>query len=228
MNIRNTISKNRIGKQIIEDVRYRTVLSAICGLLFNLLYAAYNGMLGIITGSYWFISMCAYHIILSIMRFTAILSERKNNAKRGYAVMRFTGILLSLLSMVLSGIVYMCVSQDIATKYGEIIMITIATYTFYKITMAVIRAVKYRKENSPIMSAIRSIGYAEISVSVLTMQMSMLVSFDEGMSNQDIYILNLLTGIGVCLFTLALGMIMIKNSKKGVKNYGKIKDYKYK
>ncbi len=53
--------------------------------------------------------------------------------------------------------------------------------------------------------------------------MSMLVSFDDGMSNQDVYIFNLLTGIGVCLFTLALGIIMIKNSKKGVKNYGKIK-----
>lgn len=196
MNIRNTISKNRVGKQIIEDVRYRTVLSAICGLTFNLLYAVYNGVLGIITGSYWFISMCAYHIILSIMRFSAVLNERKNNTKREYRVSRFTGILLSLLSMVLAGIVYMSVSQDIATKYGEIIMITIATYTFYKITMAVIRAVKYRKENSPIISAIRSIGYAEISVSVLTMQMSMLISFEEGMSSQDIYIMNLLTGIG--------------------------------
>lgn len=214
MNIRNTISKSIIGKKILEDVRYRTVLSAICGLVFNLLYAAYNGVLGYITSSYWFISMCAYHIILSIMRFSAILNERKNNIKKEYAVMRFTGILLLILSMVLSGIVYMCVSLDIAAKYGEIIMITIATYTFYKITMAVIRTVKYRKENSPIMSAIRGIGYAEISVSVLTMQMSMLISFEKEMSSQDIYILNLLTGIGVCLFTLVLGIIMIKNSNK--------------
>ncbi len=224
MNIRSTISKNRFGKRILEDVRYRTVLSAICAFIFNLLYAAYNGVLGIFTGTHWFISMCAYHIILSIMRFSAILSERRNSIKREYAVMRLTGILLSLLSIVLSGIVYMCVSQDIATQYGEIIMITIATYTFYKITMAVIRAAKYRKENSPGMSAIRNIGYAEISVSVLTMQMSMLISFEEGMSSQDIYILNLLTGIGVCLFTLVLGIVMIKNSKKGVKNYVKIKD----
>lgn len=222
MNIRNTISKSGVGKRILEDVRYRTVLSAICGLAFNFVYAVYNGVLGIITGSHWFISMCAYHIILSIMRFSAILSERKNNITREYAVMRFTGILLSLLSIVLSGIVYICVSQNIATKYGEIIMITIATYTFYKITMAVIKAVKYHRKNSPIEYVIRSIGYAEISVSVLTMQMSMLVSFKEEISIQDIYILNLLTGIGVCLFTLALGIIMIKNSKKGVKNYGKI------
>lgn len=224
MNISSAISKSRFVKQILEDVRYRTVLSAICGLVFNLLYAVYNGVLGIIVNSYWFICMCAYHLILSIMRFLAILSERKNNKKSEYAIMRFTGILLSLLSMLLSGIVYICVSQDIATRYSEIIMITNASYTFYKITMAVIRAVKYHKEIMPIMSVIRSIGYAEISVSVLTMQMSMLVSFGEEMGSQDIFILNLLTGIGVCLFTLALGISMIKNSKKGVKNYGKIKD----
>lgn len=214
MNIRNTISKNRFGKQILEDVRYRTVLSAVCGLIFNLIYVVYNGVIGYITSSYWFSSMCAYHIILSIMRFSAILSERKKNIKREYQVLKFTGILLSLLSMVLSGIVYMCVSLDIATKYGEIIMITIATYTFYKITMAVIRAVKYRKETSPAISAIRGIGYAEISVSVLTMQMSMLISFEQGMNGTDIYIFNLLTGVVVCLFTLTLGIFMIRKSNQ--------------
>lgn len=227
MNVRNAIIKkishNKIGKNILEDIRYRTIKFALLGLLFNLLYALYNGILGYVTSSYWFSAMCAYHIILAIMRFSAILSEQKNDTKREYTVMRLTGVLLSLLSMVLSGIVYMCISQNVATKYGEIIMITIATYTFYKITMAIIRAVKHRKENSPIITAICCISYAEISVSILTMQMSMLVSFGEGVSSQDIYILNLLTGIGVCLFTLALGIIMIK---EGVKNYGKIKDCK--
>ncbi len=226
MNVRRIISKSKFGKRILEDIRYRTVTVALYNLMFNLLYAIYNGVLGFIANSYWLKAMCAYHIILSIMRFTAILTEKKNNLEKEYSVMKLTGILLALLSLILSGIVYMSISQDIATKYGEIIMITIAAYTFYKITMAVIRGVKYRKELSPIMSAIRSIGYAEISVSVLTMQMSMLVSFDEGISSQDVYIFNLLTGIGVCVFTLALGIIMIKNSKKGVKNYGKIKNCK--
>ncbi len=214
MNIRNIILKNSILQQMLEDVRYRTVTSAICSLVFNLLYAVYNGIIGYITSSYWFSAMCAYHIILSIMRFSAILSERKNDVQREYTVMRLTGILLSLLSIVLIGIVYMCLSQDIATKYNEIIMITIATYTFYKITMAVIRAVKYRRENSPIMSTMRSIGYAEISVSVLTMQISMLVSFEQGMNSSGISILNLLTGVGVCIFTLILGIIMMKQSNK--------------
>ena len=63
-------------------------------------------------------------------------------------------------------------------RYDSILMITIATYTFYKITMAVVRAVKQRHDPSPLLAAIRSIGYAEVAASVLTMQRSMLVSFE--------------------------------------------------
>ncbi len=207
----------------MEDVRYRTVLTAVCGFAVNLLYALYNGVVGYLTGAYWFCAMCVYHIILGIMRFAALLSERKNHPRKEYAAAGLIGVLLSLLSIVLSGVVYICVSKDVSVKYGTITMITIAAYTFCKITMAVIRAVKYRRENSPILSAIRFIGYAEISVSVLTMQMSMLVSFQEGMTAQDIFLFNLLTGIGVCLFTLALGIIMIK---KGVGKNGAIKNRK--
>lgn len=217
MDIRGAISKNKYGKQLLEDVRYRTVFTALCSFAVNLLYALYNGVVGYLTGAYWFCAMCVYHIILGTMRFAALLSERKNNPQKEYAAVKLIGALLSVLSLVLAGVVYICVSKDVSTKHGTITMITIAAYTFYKITMAVIRAVKYRRENSPILTAIRFIGYAEISVSVLTMQMSMLVSFEDGMTGQDIYLFNLLTGIGVCLFTLMLGIIMIK---KGVRKNG--------
>ncbi len=46
--------------------------------------------------------------------------------------MRLSGILLILLSFVLSGVIYISISQNIAVKYDEILMITIAAYTFFK------------------------------------------------------------------------------------------------
>ncbi len=98
-------------------------------------------------------------------------------------------------------------------RYDSILMITIATYTFYKITMAVVRAVKQRHDPSPLLAAIRSIGYAEVAASVLTMQRSMLVSF-EGMAEEKIHLMNSLTGAVVCLFVLVLGIAMIIKSTK--------------
>ncbi len=207
--LKRRIQRSPTGRRILNDKKYRMVLFALGSLCLNLLYAIYNGVLGLLTGSLWFVSMCAYHIILTIMRVRAVANRRRKKK-----ILKSTGILLSLLSLVLVVIVYLSVSQDMATRYGEIIMITIATYTFTKITMAVIRAIKGRNENSAVMSVIRNIGYAEIAVSVLTMQMSMLVSFEEGSGAQSIYILNLLTGIGVCVFTLTLGICLILKSKR--------------
>ena len=112
--------------------------------------------------------------------------------------MRMSGILLSALSFVLAVIVYISLSQNIAAKHSEIIMITIATYTFYKITIAIIRAVKQHKNPSPFLKTLRSIRYAEVAASVLTLQRSMLVSFGP-MGNEQARLRNALTGAAVCL-----------------------------
>ncbi len=219
----DTVSKTKIGERAIRDQRYRIVLTATLSLLLNLSYAVYHGALGIMGQSWWFIALCAYYIILGMTRFSAVLCERKNNSTptidTEYFVLSISGVLLLLLSCVLAGVNYMSLQENIATKYGEITMITIATYTFGKLTMAIIRVVKHRRNPSPLLAAIRRIGYAEVAVSVLTLQRSMLVSFGE-MEASKIYLMNALTGAGVYLFIFILGILMIKESRG--KNYGKI------
>ena len=204
--------------RIVVDRRYRSITFAVFSLIFDLIYTFYNGALGIVTKSIWFSTSCVYYLLLCAMRFCALLLEKKRSVKAQYSFKTFVGALLSILSIVLMVIVYLSLSQNIATKYGEITMITIATYTFTKIIMAIIKAVKYRHQNSPLMSIIQNIRYAEIAVSVLTMQRSMLVSFGN-MEPYNALILNAFTGAGVTFFTLFLGIYMIKNNKKG-KNYG--------
>ena len=147
--------------------------------------------------------MCAYHIVLSTMRLSVILCEQKNKNISSSDIEYF----------VLAGAIYISLSRNIATKHGEIVMITIAAYTFYKITMTVIKAVKQRKNPSPLLSIIRSISYAEVAASVLTLQRSMLASFG-GMSDTDIRTMNILTGSAVCLFVLILGIVLIRRGKR--------------
>ena len=101
----------------------------------------------------------------------------------------------------------------IAVKHGEIIMITIAAYTFYKITMAIVKAVKQHKNPSPLLKTIRSIGYAEVSASILTLQRSMLVSFGS-MDNSQVRFMNAMTGAVVCAFILILGLTMTVKSRR--------------
>ena len=69
--------------------------------------------------------------------------------------MKFSGILLVILGIVLAIVNYISLSQDIAIKHEKIIMITIATYTFYKITMAIVKAVKQHNNPSPLIRTIQ-------------------------------------------------------------------------
>lgn len=210
-------AKTKTGEKIISNQRYRMILSAAIAFVFNLLYALYYCVLGVINLSLWFITMCAFYGILATVRFSAVLCERKNQDVVSYDtekfVMKLSGILLTALSILLAVMNYLSLSQSIAVKYGEIIMITIATYTFYKITMAVIRNVKQRQNPSPLLRTLRSISYAEIAASVLTLQRSMLVSFGT-MGSRQIYLMNAITGAVVCLFVWILGLSMIAKSKR--------------
>lgn len=222
MNIRRKIldklERTKSGKRIVKELEYRMVLTAAVSFFINLLYALYNGRLGILNKSLWFVTMCAYYTILSTMRFCAVLCSRKGclstSADMTYFVMKLSGVLLAVLSFVLTGVVYISLSENIAAKYNTIVMITIATYTFYKIAMAVMRAVKQKENPSPLLLVIRTIGYADVAVSVLTLQRSMLASFGE-MTDTKAHTMNILTGAAVCLFVLALGIVL---TLKGIKS----------
>ena len=127
--------------------------------------------------------------------------------------MKLSGLLLVVLGTVLAAVNYISLSQNIAARHEEIMMITIATYTFYKITMAVVKAVRQHKNPSPLLRTIRNISYAEVSASILTLQRSMLVSFGT-MSTGNIHFMNAVTGAAVCLFILILGLSMVMKSKR--------------
>lgn len=220
------IEGTKIGKRLIQEQRFRAVCSAAISLLVNILYAFYHVALGVVNQSLWFITMFAYYVILIAMRLSAVLCERKHKSSAPedteYFVVKLCGGLLVLLSFILAGIVYISLSQNVAVKHHEIVMISIATYTFCKITAAVIKAIRQRTNTAPLLTVIRTIGYAEVAASILTLQRSMLVSFGT-MDNADIDLMNGLTGLAVCLFILLLGIFTIlRSSKERMKAHGTV------
>ena len=87
-------------------------------------------------------------------------------------------------------------------------MVTIATYTFTKITIAIIGMVKVKRSASSVLKALRNISLADACVSIYTMQRSMLVSFP-GMEASEILLLNIFTGTAVWIVVLILGINLI-------------------
>ena len=98
--------------------------------------------------------------------------------------------------------------KDRGTAFHKTVMITIATYTFTKITIAIIGMVKAKSSASPVLKTLRNISLADACVSIYTMQRSMLVSFP-GMEALEILLLNIFTGTAVWILVLLLGLNLI-------------------
>ncbi len=205
----DVIRRNEFGARWLGDKDYRIIVNAVISLIINLIFSIYNGILGITSSSVIFGASAAYYLLLGIMRFSAVLQSRKNNPRGERNTVLLIGVLLIVLSLMYPIIVYFSISQNTATPYDVITMITIATYTFSKITASIMTAVKFKHHSSFVIKAVNSIRYAEVSVSLLTMQQSMLVSFG-GMGAGKTMALNGFTGGAVCILILILGITTLK------------------
>ena len=186
------------------------VISPYTSLAFNVVYALDNCIIGFLTHSWWFITVGAYYTVLTVTRYSVLQIKRKagGNYDTGLFARRITGILLVVLSFCIVGVNILSAVTERGTAFHEIIMIAIATYTFSKITIAIIGMVKAKHSASAITKTLRNISLADACVSVYTMQRSMLVSFP-GMNTAEILFFNILTGTAVWIIVLLLGINLI-------------------
>ena len=186
------------------------VRSPYTSLVFNTAYAVGNCIIGFFTHSWWFITVGAYYTVLAITRFSVLQVKRKANGDYDteFFARRITGILLVVLSFCIVGVNIMSAVKDRGTAFHKIVMITIAAYTFTKITIAIIGMVKAKHSASPVLKTLRNISLADACVSIYTMQRSMLVSFP-GMEAAEILLLNIFTGTAVWIVVLLLGINLI-------------------
>ena len=185
----------------------RTLKLALVSLLFNMVYSAYHIIFGITTRSWWFFTIGIYYAILSIVRFVVLRHKGKNRF-----IIRFTGIMLMVLSLSLVGTVILAFVKDRGTEFHLIVMLAIAVYAFTKITLATIKWIKARKSKSVKLITLRNISFADAFVSIFSLQRSMLESF-EGMTEIEIRIMNVATGSAVCVIVFLLGLNLVQQSR---------------
>ena len=184
----------------------RVKKTALVSLVFNMVFSAYHIAFGLATASWWFLTIGIYYAILSVARFVVL---RHKEGKRN--IVHFTGAILMVLSLSLVGTVILAFVKDRGTVFPLIAILAIATYTFVKISLAIIRWIRVRKSKSAKMITLRNISLANAFVSVFSLQRSMLVSFG-GMSATEIRIMNVGTGSAVCIIVFLLGLNLV--SKK--------------
>ena len=185
----------------------RSLKFALASLSFNIAFAIYHLVLGLITSSFWLLTLGSYYLILSILRFAVLRSKSKTRF-----ITKFTGWMLIVLSIPLAGTVILSVVKDRGHELHMILMIAMAAYAFTKITLATIKLIKARRSTSKTLIALRNISFADAFASIFALQRSMLVSF-EGMNEAEIVIMNAVFGSVVCVIVFLLGINLLQNQK---------------
>ena len=192
----------------------RTLKLAFASLAFNIAFAIYHLVLGLITRSWWLLTLGSYYLVLSIVRFAVLRFKFRERF-----ITKFTGWMLIILSIPLVGTVILSVVQDRGHELHMIVMIAMAAYAFTKITLAIIKFIQARRSISATLITLRNISLAHAFVSIFALQRSMLASF-EGMTDGEIVIMNATLGSFVCVIVFLLGLNLVKNRRILFKSVG--------
>ncbi len=207
------------GNRYMTDIDYKVRVSLHVSLAINLIYSAFKLTIGILYASFWWGAIAVYYIVLSLIRFVLLKYMRAGRHKQGliseFKRYRLCGILMVLLNLTLTGVVLHMMVQDQSYVYPEVIIIASATYTFYTVTVSIIDLVKYRKYESPVMSASKAIRFAAALVSLLSLETAMLVRYGE--SDDFRRVMTASTGAGVCIIVLTVSIYMIVRATTAMK-----------
>lgn len=228
---KNIKNENKYIKIWFSDTRLRMNVTLCGNVLWNGAYAALQLGLGIYHSSVWFYSLSAYYAFLAVMRFFIvhhtlrhIPCSRMHSELKRY---RVCGWILLFMNTALSGMMFYMIKGNGDMRHHEIITIAMATYTFTTLTFAIIGVIKYRKYNSPAMSAAKVISLTAVCVSMLTLENTMLNTF----GNVDITpfkrsLFLSFSGGAVSVFIIVTAIYMIVASNKKIKMLGEMENGK--
>lgn len=189
----------------------------------NILLAIMKFVLSVTLPSLWFFVNALFMIILSIARFFSIRDYGKirnlneNDAREiGYQNYLNNGILLIIL-----GIMYFFVNVYIYykgtnTEMHEYLTYLTALIAFWSIGSAIYGMIKYKRDHSPILKAVKLTNFANALTSIMLTQIVLLDTYAD-VETYNSNIMNGVTGMAVSLIIIILGLYMIIGINKVIK-----------
>ena len=198
-----------IFDKIKKDTHYRIKFFLYFSLACNIAYAIFLFAVSQIYYSKWFFVMSIYYGLLSLTRiFISFQINPNKNIRSKIITMRTCGYFLLLINLVVSTMMFILMYRTTAIKHHEITVITLATYTFSSLSVAIIGILKYLKRNNHVYSCVKIISLTSASVSLVTLTNTMLATFGENNLLLRGIILPILCYI-VAIFIIDCAILMI-------------------
>lgn len=223
---RFTVKKWKFTERLTEDYEFRTIVFAVCGFVFNGLYAVFLGVMGVAFSSVWYGGLAFYYIALTMVKGGVLIGSHRDNQRykedfksllenRTRWYIR-SGWSLVLTAQVLALSVIQLVWSGWSFHYADLMIFAFAAFAFAKITMAIYNMVKVTKRNGIVTKAVRHINLASACVSILALQTALFDAFGEG---GDFRLANALMGIAVFIVITLLGVYTVVDGRKRMKRY---------
>lgn len=207
------LQSHALWGRLRNDVRLRTMVTMIPGLLLNALYVLTNVGMAVLNHTSWFIYLGGYDFVLTVMKTSLLYDLAKNRnrttAQAEYRRYRNCGILLLLLNFILAAESVYIVCRNQSYHYDGMLIYVMAAIAFYALISAVIHIIRYRKYKSPVLSAIKAINLTTAMVTMLALETAMIAQFGgEGQGNFR-RMMTSSTAAAVCLVEFMIAIYII-------------------
>ena len=189
-----------------SDYEFKTVISSTLSFLTTLLFALYNGFLGLKYGVAWNVSICIYYILLSIIRGIILHCEKEfisRNIDNRNHIHKITSILLLTLNVALITPIALMIVNAKSVSMNMTAAITVAAYTTYKIISASVHFKKSKKSDDMLVRDLKLISFIEALISALTLQ-NTLLAVKKASSEPKMFRLSIITGTAGLAFIIFL------------------------
>ena len=198
---------------------HRILLTALLSSITTLLFALYNGYLGLRFGDIWGISIAIYYLFITIARMICLGIEKKLKGnedkskdiirRKVYAGMSIFIFFIDICLFVPITLMVVC-PKDVS--FGIIPAIAFATYTTYKIIMAIVNYNKTKKMGNLTYIFLRELSIIEALTSILSLQ-HILIMVKGGMTD-DMLLLSAISSFAILTIIILFSFFTTKKMIK--------------
>ena len=204
--------KNNRLVAILKD-KLTPVNSLIISVIFTLLFAIYNRIVGIFNESLWNESVSIYYFALTIIKSIILISYYKQtnieNQKRIFQVTKVLLFISNLLMIV--PLILMIINKRIV-EVSLVFSIGIALYVTIKTTISIINFFKKTTYVSILLKQIKTIDLIDVVFSILTLQ-NTLISVNGSGFDIGLYYLTIVSSVVGLIINFYLILRMNINEK---------------
>ena len=218
-------AKERV-KKVLHDYRtdlwFRAEASVYTACGVNVTYSMYQAMIGLTRRSAWFYALSLYYILLTATRILMLYYIRNEAADGREELRRYRkcGVMMLVITVfiLMSGLLVNN-GGSVPKEYPGHMVFVVGAFTIYTMVNSIRNLWNYRKLESPLISASKSVNLAAALVSLYAFQAAIFAQFRAQMNPSVITLFNVLTAGVSCIAVGYISLHIIVRATRALRGH---------